>query len=359
MLKRKTFEKLESEFLSDYAMKSKDSRGRIHPEAEHLCRSAFHRDRDRIIHSLAFRRLEYKTQVFVNYEGDYYRTRLTHTLEVAQIAKAIARALRLSEDLVEAIALAHDLGHTPFGHAGEEALRKLMEADGGFEHNRHGLRVVDYLEERYPKFKGLNLSWEVREGIAMHKTAYDKAELPKEFRKFPHPSLEAQVVDVADEIAYNNHDLDDGLTSQFLKFNQLDEVELWKLAKDEITKSYPKMKDEIKKYQIIKFLINLQVQDVIEHTEQLLKKHNIHSPDQARSFKKKLVCFSSTVAKKCTKLRVFLNENLYQHYRVARMSNKAKKYIEELFGSLSDNCGKQLPPTSFARIKKEGIHRVV
>ena len=225
MLKREEYEESEKSNLAVYAMKSRDSQGRVHPEVEHPYRSAFQRDRDRIIHSTAFRRLEYKTQVFVNYEGDYYRTRLTHTLEVAQIARIIARTLKLNEDLVEAISLAHDLGHTPFGHAGEETLHKLMEGHGGFEHNRQGLRVVDYLEERYPDFKGLNLTWEVREGILKHTTAYDCPEI-KDFKDHRSPTLEAQVVDVADEIAYDSHDLDDGITSGLINIKDLKAIEL-------------------------------------------------------------------------------------------------------------------------------------
>src|SRR4030042_182930 len=215
MLKRIDFEKRE-ELLALYAQKSKRSKGRHYKESEHSYRSCYQRDRDRIIYSTAFRRLEYKTQVFVNHEGDYYRTRLTHTLEVAQIARTIAAALRLNADLVEAIALAHDLGHTPFGHAGEEALNELMSECGGFNHNLQGLRVVDILEERYIDFPGLNLTWEVREGIAKHSSAFDKAVAPEELAPDEMPTLESQIVDIADEIAYDNHDLDDGLTSVLL-----------------------------------------------------------------------------------------------------------------------------------------------
>ncbi|MBN3038830.1 MAG: deoxyguanosinetriphosphate triphosphohydrolase [Candidatus Omnitrophica bacterium] len=358
MFNRQEIEKFEKKFLSSYAMKSKDSRGRKHHESEHPYRTAFQRDRDRIIHCTAFRRLEYKTQVFVNYEGDYYRTRLTHTLEVAQIAKTIARTLRLNEDLVEAISLAHDLGHTPFGHAGEETLRQLMQGHGGFEHNRQGLRVVDYLEERYPDFKGLNLSWEVREGILKHVTAYDHPEESNEFKQHRFPTLEAQVVDLADEIAYDNHDLDDGITSRFIDVRPLSNIELWRQAEEKISKKYSRLKDEIKKYQIIKFLINLQVQDVIKHTDQKLKKADIHSLDDAKNYKERLVGFSPEIAKKCAQLREFLNQNLYQHYKVVRMSNKARRFIQELFQCYISNP-KQLPPTSLARVKKENVHRVV
>ena len=357
MLKKEGLEKLEDTFLADYAMKSKDSKGRVHPEPEHLYRSAFQRDRDRIIHSTAFRRLEYKTQVFVNYEGDYYRTRLTHTLEVAQIARSIARALRVNEDLVEGISLAHDLGHTPFGHAGEETLHKLMKDHGGFEHNRQGLRVVDYLEERYPNFKGLNLSWEVREGILKHTTSYDRPEI-KEFKSYNSPTLEAQVVDVADEIAYDSHDLDDGITSGLIDLRDLEKIELWQVAQEEISKKYPKLKDEIQKYQIVKFLINLQVQDVIEQTELSLRQLNIYSVASVRKHPAKLLVFSSQLAKRRQQLRWFLNQKLYRHYKVVRMSNKARRFVQELFKCYLSNP-EQLPPTSLGRVKEDGVHRVV
>lgn len=211
MLTRKEIELRENRELASYAMKSKDSRGRKYPEPEHQYRSVYQRDRDRIIHSTAFRRLEYKTQVFVNHEGDYYRTRLTHTMEVSQIARSIARVLNLNEDFAEAISLAHDLGHTPFGHSGEDALKKLMEGHGGFEHNLHGLRVVDILERKYPDFPGLNLSWELKESIIKHKSPYDNTSVATEYHANEQPLLEAQIVDKADSIAYDNHDLDDSL----------------------------------------------------------------------------------------------------------------------------------------------------
>ncbi len=357
MLERKDFQRLEDALLADYAMKSRDSKGRVHPEPEHRYRLSFQRDRDRIIHSTAFRRLEYKTQVFVNYEGDYYRTRLTHTLEVAQIARSIARALRLNEDLVEAVSLAHDLGHTPFGHAGEETLRKLMKGYGGFEHNRQGLRVVDWLEQRYPGFKGLNLTWEVREGILKHTSAYDHPQF-EEFKKHKSPTLEAQVVDVADEIAYDSHDLDDGITSGFIDIRDAEEIELWRQTKKQIHKKYPHLKDEIQKYQIVKFLINLQVQDIIEQTEKKIRHLGIHSVDKVRCQPGKLLAFNPKLAKKRGQLREFLNQKLYQHYKVVKMSDKARRFIEKLFQCYVSNP-EQLPPTSRQRVRAEGAHRVV
>ncbi|MBN2097257.1 MAG: deoxyguanosinetriphosphate triphosphohydrolase [Candidatus Omnitrophica bacterium] len=356
MLTREQLENLEQEFLADYAMKSKESKGRSYPEPEHLYRLAFQRDRDRIIHCTAFRRLEYKTQVFVNYEGDYYRTRLTHTLEVAQIARTIARALRLNEDLVEAISLAHDLGHTPFGHAGEEILHNLMQGHGGFEHNQQGLRVVEYLEERYPDFKGLNLTWETREGILKHSSSYDHPEI--EQGKVNLPTLEAQVVDLADEVAYDSHDLDDGITSQFIDIKALSKIEIWHQAQDEILQKQPQLKDEIQKYQIIKSLINLQVADALKQTERKLAEHDIHSVDQVREFSRKLACFSPAVNEQRKQLRRFLNLNLYQHYKVVRMSSKAKRFIQELFQCYLANP-EQLPPTSRGRLKNEDTHRVI
>ncbi len=246
MLNQKKIKEFEDNFYAPYAMKSYNSRGRVHKEDEHPYRSAYQRDRDRIIHSAAFRRLEYKTQVFVNHEGDYYRTRLTHTLEVAQIARTIAFALKLNIDLVEAIALAHDLGHTPFGHSGEQALDELMARHGGFNHNLQGLRVVDILEERYPDFCGLNLTWELREGIVKHSSAFDKGVKIKDLAPKEMPTLETQIVDIADEIAYDNHDLDDGLTSGLLKDQDLEKLEIWGNINRDISKKYAKIETEKK-----------------------------------------------------------------------------------------------------------------
>ncbi|MBC8473951.1 MAG: dNTP triphosphohydrolase, partial [Candidatus Omnitrophica bacterium] len=251
MLTRKDIEQRESKFLAPYAMLSKDTRGRKRPEKEPIYRSCYQRDRDRIIHSTAFRRLEYKTQVFVNHEGDYYRTRLTHTLEVSQIARSIARVIGLNEDLVEAIALSHDIGHPPFGHAGENVLSELMKDRGGFDHNLQGLRVVDELEERYPSFPGLNLTWEVREGINKHTTMFDKSERLVELDPKTSPTLETQVVDVSDEIAYDNHDIDDGLTSGLIEESELSKLDIWKDVQQDIKPGLP---GKIRKYQIIRLL---------------------------------------------------------------------------------------------------------
>jgi len=266
MLTRKELEKQEYKILAPYAMKSSETRGRVHKEKEHDYRSVYQRDKDRIIYSTAFRRLEYKTQVFVNHEGDHYRTRLTHTLEVSQLARTIARTLKLNEDLAEAIALAHDLGHTPFGHSGESALHKLMQGHGGFEHNRQGLRVVDILEKRYPDFNGLNLTWEIREGIIKHTTTYDKADQAEvaKFNPDEPATLEAQTVDMADEIAYNNHDLDDGLRSGLIKNNDLMKLGLWKRFFSKLKRIHPGLSDQQQRYQTVRALINYQVTDLIE-----------------------------------------------------------------------------------------------
>ncbi len=357
MLSREELESREERELAPYAMKSKYTRGRVHREDEHFYRSVYQRDRDRIVHSTAFRRLEYKTQVFVNHEGDYYRTRLTHTLEVAQIARSIARALRLNEDLTEGIALAHDLGHTPFGHSGEETLRELMKNHGGFEHNSQGLRVVEQLEDRYPDFKGLNLTWEVREGIIKHTTSYDCPNA-KGFEPKKQPSLEAQVVNVVDEIAYNNHDLDDGLTSKLINEESLNSVEMWKEVKNSIKKLYPNTRKELRKYQTIKSLINLQVTDVIKESEKRLKALKITSYAKVGKCRDKVISFSPKIVLRQKKLREFLMGNLYQHFRVVRMSNKARRFISALFKEYLANP-KQLPPHSCSRLKEEGKHRVI
>ena len=358
MLTRQEIEKREGKILAPYAMKSKDTRGRVYPEKEHEYRSVYQRDRDRIIHSTAFRRLEYKTQVFVNHEGDYYRTRLTHTLEVSQIARSVAKALKLNEELVETIALAHDLGHTPFGHSGEEALHEIMKEHGGFEHNRQGLRVVDILEQRYPEFPGLNLSWEVREGIIKHQTSFDQPESTG-FEPDKQPYLEAQVVDAADEIAYDNHDLDDGLTAGLLKEEDLQDIELWAEAKKQAGSIFKgRLNKEIRKYQIVRSLINLEVTELIKQSENNIKRLNISSCADVREAKKRVISFAPGNRMKMEELRDFLIKNLYRHYRVVRMSNKARRFIKELFEVYLSNPD-QLPPTSCQRLKNENAHRVI
>lgn len=349
---------LEDKFLAPYAMKSYNSRGRLHREKEHPYRSAYQRDRDRIIHSAAFRRLEYKTQVFVNHEGDYYRTRLTHTIEVAQIARTIANALRLNPDLTEAVALAHDLGHTPFGHSGEEALDELMARQGGFNHNLQGLRVVDILEERYPEFPGLNLTWEVREGIIKHSSAFDRAASLKGLAPGESPTLETQVVDIADEIAYDNHDLDDGLTSGLLKESDLEDLELWQTVCREIKERYPQIEEQKRKYLIIRSLINIQVTDLISSTGLRIEKIKLKSCWDVKKSRMKTVAFSRRLAGMRRPLRGLLMEKLYRHYRVIRMSNKAKRFIQELFNFYNAKP-RALPSAVQSNIRRDGLKRAV
>ena len=348
----------ENKFLAPYAMKSCDSFGRAHKEDEHAYRSCYQRDRDRIIHSAAFRRLEYKTQVFVNHEGDYYRTRLTHSIEVSQIARTIAGVLRLNMDLTEAIALAHDLGHTPFGHSGEEVLNELMAKAGGFNHNLQGLRVVDFLEERYPEFPGLNLSWEVREGIVKHSSVFDIAVAIKEFHPKKMPSLETQLVDMADEIAYDNHDLDDGLTSGLIKESDLENLEIWQKINHLINQKYAKINSSSRKYLIIRGLIDLQVTDLITHTQLEISRRKIKKYTDVGKIDSKLVDFSSQIKQLRKPLRQFLMQKLYHHYRVVRMSTKAKRFIRELFCEYLKRPA-QMPSEIQRRIPQEGVRRVV
>lgn len=358
MLTRTQRETLEHELLAPYAMKSGQTRGRRYDEPEDPHRSAYQRDHDRIIHSTAFRRLEYKTQVFVNHEGDYYRTRLTHTLEVAQIATSIARLLQLNEDLAETIALAHDLGHPPFGHAGEATLHELMKDHGGFDHNLQGLRIVDVLEERYPQFKGLNLSFEVREGINKHRTPFDYGERLAELDPHTAPLLETQVVDIADEIAYDNHDLDDGLTSGLLKEEDLMEIPLWRMMAEMVQRDAPQAKGEIYKYQVIRRLINLQVNDLVAESERRLKEHRIESVEDVRRCAERLVGFSPEVAAQRQPLKRLLWDELYHHHRVVRMSTKAQRFLRELFQVYLDTP-EQLPTTTRSRLSGEDPHRVI
>ncbi|MDO9575762.1 MAG: deoxyguanosinetriphosphate triphosphohydrolase [bacterium] len=357
MRRREEYESMEEEFLAPYAMKSRLSRGRRYKEKEKEYRTCYQRDRDRIIHSTAFRRLEYKTQVFVNHEGDYYRTRLTHTIEVSQIARTIARALKLNEDLTEAIALAHDIGHTPFGHAGEEALADLMKDKGGFEHNRQGLKVVDFLEDRYPDFRGLNLTFETREGIVKHRTIYDIPHIEDltEFEPHLSPTLEAQVINVADEIAYNSHDFDDGIKSEYLTTEQLEYVPLFKDIYNTVkTERLPGEKVIARS---IRRLIALQVTDVVKETEKKIFELGIKSIKDVRSCPL-IVAFSQDMLDKQKELKKFLYENLYSHYKVLKMQLKAKKYITDLFRRYLEDI-RQLPSDYQARVEESSPEEIV
>jgi len=357
---REELEAREEQWLAPYAMKSRHTRGRLHAEPEDAYRTVYRRDRDRIIHTTAFRRLEYKTQVFVNHEGDYYRTRLTHTLEVAQIAVSLARLLRLNEDLVDAVALAHDLGHPPFGHAGEDALRELMAGHGGFDHNIQGLRIVDVIEQRYPTFPGLNLTWEVRESINKHRTPYDHPDMQVALDPNVSPLLESQIADIADEIAYGNHDLDDGLTSGILKEEELDELALWREARAAVESSGAALPNaEIRKHQTIRTLINRQVTDLAQSTAQRLTEQRTTSVEDVRGSRQGLVGFSEGMRALRLPLSTFLHRKFYQHYRVVRMADKAKRFLGELFHLYIDKP-EQLPNTTRARIERgEDRYRVV
>ncbi len=331
LIKRQDIEKLEQFGLVPYAVKSGDSRGRHHKEKEHPYRTRFQRDRDRIIHSSAFRRLEYKTQVFVYHEGDYYRTRLTHSMEVAQISRSICKSLQLNEDLAETIALAHDLGHPPFGHTGQKILNGLMKSYGGFEHNKQGLRVVKLLEKKYPEFNGLNLTWEVLEGISKHSLDPDNPIAQMEGYRFP--SLEAQVADCADGIAYNAHDLDDGITSGLLDLGQVRKLVLWCEHEKELDQQYKNLDFTLKKYQVVRRIINDLITDFRQETLRQLEAQSIEGADDIRCAGKRMAGFSVEMAEKNGELKNFLHQNVYNHRRVKRMEFKSERYLTELFNA--------------------------
>jgi dGTPase len=331
--------------LAPYAVAGHNSRGRKIAEEAPQGRSEFQRDRDRIIHSGAFRRLEYKTQVFVNHEGDLFRTRLTHSIEVAQIARSIARSLRLNEDLAEGISLAHDLGHTPFGHAGQEALNDCMKAYGGFEHNLQSLRVVDMLEERYASFDGLNLCFETREGILKHCSADNAARLGdvgERFLKNRRPSLEAQVANLADEIAYNNHDVDDGLRSGLITLEQLESVPLVAAQLSEVRQDYPDLPERRVVHEIVRRMIGALVTDLIRQSESNIDTHSPATLEDVRNAPA-LVAYSAEMNEQQRALKKFLRIHLYRHYRVLRMSTKAQRIISDLFGIFMSDS-RLLPP---------------
>jgi dGTPase len=331
--------------LAPYAAQSAQSKGRRFDEPSPASRSEFQRDRDRIIHSTAFRRLEYKTQVFVNHEGDLFRTRLTHSIEVAQIARSIARNLRLNEDLVEAISLAHDLGHTPFGHAGQDALNECMKEYGGFEHNLQSLRVVDSLEERYAAFEGLNLTFESREGILKHcslTNAKNLGELGERFLQKRQPSLEAQLTNLADEIAYNNHDIDDGLRSGLLTEAQMMEVEFYARFRHQVEKAYPGISGRRAISETIRRMINELISDLIKTSEDRIQQYAPRSMEDVRSLPP-MITFSETMRHEAKLLKQFLFQHLYRHYQVNRMSNKAKNTIRDLFNLMMEEPG-LVPP---------------
>lgn len=353
IIQRSVQEQRERAFLAPYALPAESSRGRVYDEQECPYRTAFQRDRDRIIHSKAFRRLEYKTQVFAYYEGDHYRTRLTHTLEVAQIARSISQYLGCNEDLTHAVALSHDLGHTPFGHAGEQALHDLMEGKGGFEHNSQSLRVVDLLEERYPEFPGLNLTHETRSGIIRHSTAYDQApeEILKEFLSDPQPALEAQVVNLADEIAYNCHDIEDGLRSGFFDEYDLSELDIWQEVTRRIRDRYPELDRDTFRYQCIRLLIDMFIRDLVQETNAILIQGGFSNPEDIARCDRGVAGFSPTMQGWKEQLNKFLYTRFYTHHKIMRMQFKANRLLTDLF---LEYVGRptQLPPGVQKRIKE-------
>ncbi len=353
---RKYLERMEEELLAPYAAKSAGTRGRAYPESPHPYRTEFQRDRDRIIHSKAFRRLEYKTQVFINHEGDHYRTRLTHTMEVAQITRSIARALRLNEDLAEALALAHDLGHTPFGHSGEKEFNELMKDEGGFEHNRQSLRVVEKLEERYDNFPGLNLTWETREGIIKH-SSKNHPEI-NIYAPDEHPSPEAQIIDFADEIAYNNHDLDDGLSSGYLDIKDIKKLNIWEMALASIGEKNAPKDNKLLINKIIRTIINLLVTDFIGTFINNISELSIKNYSDVRKSSELIAGFSPKIEEANQELKKLLNKKLYQHYKVVRMGIKTQKLIRELF-NLYLEYPNALPESHYRRIRTDGLKQTI
>jgi dGTPase len=323
-----------SDALAPYAAHDELSRGRRHAEPKPAFRTEFQRDRDRIIHSNAFRRLVYKTQVFVNHEGDLYRTRITHSIEVAQIARSTALALHLNESLTEAISLAHDLGHTPFGHAGQEALNECMRPYGGFEHNLQSLRVVDELEERYAEFRGLNLTFECREGILKHcsvRNARELGEIGERFINRHQPGLEAQIANLSDEIAYNNHDVDDGIRAEMIEIRELLDVRLFRRQYDIVVAKYPGLGERRLVHEVIRRMINYIVTDLIQTTQGNVDAAQPRSMDDVRLQPKPLAALSETGREEHTELMMFLRDRLYRHYKVLRMTSKARRVVSELF----------------------------
>jgi dGTPase len=353
---RLELETLEERSLAPYGMRSKNSKGRQYPEAEAEYRTAFQRDRDRILHTTAFRRLEYKTQVFITYEGDYYRTRLTHTLEVTQIGRTIARALGVNEDLVEAICLAHDLGHPPFGHSGEAALAKLMKDHGGFDHNKQSLRIVTFLERRYADFPGLNLTWETREGIVKHESEYDVADA-RDYNPELRASIEAQIANVADELAYTAHDLDDGLRSGMITPTMLEGITLWEILVESVGWKGSEL-DELSRHRMIRRLIGLEVSDLVHTSDLLIKEARLSSPEDAQRLPYNVVTFSEEMIRRNRPLKDFLFKNLYRHHRVVRMQTKAERIISELFYAYCSEP-QMLPRHIQETIEERGLERTI
>lgn len=353
---RQQLESYEDQHLAPYGLRSRDSKGRVYPEEEPAYRTAFQRDRDRILHTTAFRRLEYKTQVFIIHEGDYYRTRLTHTLEVAQIARSIARALGANEDLEEAICLAHDLGHAPFGHSGEIALARLMKDHGGFDHNRQSLRIVTELEKRYPDFPGLNLTWEVREGIVKHESEYDIADA-SDYNPELRGHLEAQIANAADELAYTAHDLDDGLRSGMITPQKLEGIALWQILVESVGWRGVVL-DDLSRHRLIRRLIGLEVTDLVETTSQRLRESGVRSVEELQRLPYNVISFSEDLHRRNRELKDFLYNNLYRHHRVIRMAVKAERIITDLFTAYVSEP-EMLPRHVQAWTEGRGLERTV
>ena len=346
---------MQSRHLASYAALDETTRGRRFSEDSPAYRGEYQRDRDRIIHSTAFRRLEYKTQVFVNHEGDLFRTRLTHSIEVAQISRTIARSLNLNEDLAETIGLAHDLGHTPFGHAGQDVLNECMADFGGFEHNLQSLRVVDELEEKYAQFPGLNLTFESREGILKHcaiKNAKQLGDVGERFINKQQPSLEAQLTNLADEIAYNSHDVDDGLRSGLISLQQLREVDFLNSLYEDVEKKYPELPDRRKIYEIVRRLISIQAIDLIETSTNRIKAIQPETINDVRQHNEAIISYSETMREQNLAIKRFLRKNLYMHYRVKRMSAKSSRMISDLFNTFMNDVY-LLPPEYQTRVKEQ------
>jgi len=356
MFTRQQLEAHEDHILAPYGMHSRDSQGRAYPDKEPSYRTRFQRDRDRILHTSAFRRLEYKTQVFINFEGDYFRTRLTHTLEVTQIGRSIARALGANEDLVEAVCLAHDLGHAAFGHSGELTLNSLMADYGGFDHNRQSLRIITELEQRYPHFPGLNLTWEVREGVVKHETEYDISDASA-YEPELRGNLEAQIANVADELAYTTHDLDDGLRSGMITPADLAGLELWKLLLDSVGWD-GQGQDDLTRHRLIRRLIGLLVSDVLEATDKRIAASQAHSARDLQKLDHNVIGYTDDMQRRNTELKKFLFKKLYNHPRVVRMAEKASRVLSDIFNAYL-KAPAMLPYDFQALVKERGLQRTV
>lgn len=355
-LTREKLEEIEDQALAPHGMRSRNSKGRVYPEDEPEYRTAFQRDRDRILHTTAFRRLEYKTQVFIIHEGDYYRTRLTHTLEVAQIGRTIARALGANEDLEEAICLAHDLGHPPFGHSGEFALARLMKDYEGFDHNKQSLRIITEMEDRYPDFPGLNLTWEVREGIVKHESEYDIADAA-DYNPELRGHLEAQIANAADELAYTAHDLDDGLRSGMITPPMLEGIPLWEILVENVGWRGTILDDQTR-HRLIRRLIGMEVTDLITATDQRLRESGVRSVDELQRLPFNVIGFSEDMHRRNRRLKDFLYANMYRHHRVVRMAVKAERIIINLFSAYQAEPY-MLPSHVQAWIDERGLERTI